>query len=178
MTASDLLQSPHVRNLALSAVLFVTFLVLRRFALRALLREDLAAEERRRLTVNSRNAVFLALVLVMIFIWGPACPPCERQWKDMRARGLVAGEEDGGQLIKYTESVAFYSLDASTSSNGETAAEVYNPSATPAGTPTTIFATHMKDESGKNVIGWYSQKGYMDPTAVENVLTVALNMHH
>lgn len=58
-----------IRNIVLSAVTIAVLFALRGLALRAFVRKDLPVEERRRLIVNSRNAVFLAIIFAFVFIW-------------------------------------------------------------------------------------------------------------
>ena len=58
-----------IKNAVISALALIGLFALRSLALRALLKKDLPSEERRRLTVNSRNVTFLILLLVLVSIW-------------------------------------------------------------------------------------------------------------
>ena len=50
--------------------------------------------------------------VVMLFFWQPGCGPCTEQWEEMVAAGLVSGTEANGQMVKYSNRVKLYSVDA------------------------------------------------------------------
>ena len=58
-----------LRNLVVSILAVIVLLVLRRVVIRTVLKKELPVEVRRRLLVNSRNAVLLFVLLAFVFIW-------------------------------------------------------------------------------------------------------------
>ena len=113
--------------------------------------------------------------MIILFFWQDECPPCEKQWEDMKDAGLVSGSEANGKLIKYTEIAYLYSLDVADPKHNyrDIMYDIYDPEGYRQGTPTTVFLVTLHD----NNIGWYSQKGYVDPDDVEAIMWVGLNIH-
>lgn len=58
-----------VGNLLASLFAIVVLFILRFVSLRFVLRDDMPADEQRRLVVNSRNAVLIGIVFALVFIW-------------------------------------------------------------------------------------------------------------
>lgn len=58
-----------IRNAVVTVAVLVILLVVRKVVLRTLFSHEMPPEVRRRLEVNSRNAIFIAVFLVSFFIW-------------------------------------------------------------------------------------------------------------
>lgn len=58
-----------VKNLTASGMAIFALFVLRFLSLRIVLKDDLPPEEKRRIVVNSRNAVLIGIVFALVFVW-------------------------------------------------------------------------------------------------------------
>ena len=56
-------------NVIASLLAIVVLLVVRVLSLRFVINEDMPAEEKRRIVVNSRNAILIGVVFALVFVW-------------------------------------------------------------------------------------------------------------
>ena len=92
--------------------------------------------------------------VVMLFFWGPACEPCEKQWEDMKKAGLVIGSEENGTITQNFSYVKLFSLDV-TKERGNTI-KIYTKDGSES-TPTTVI---LFEKNG--TIYWYAFSGRAD----------------
>ncbi|GEM_PF-915143 len=116
--------------------------------------------------LSSYKAVFL-------FFYQSDCTGCKEQWEDMKEAGIVKGDEDNGQMDKYSLDVVLFTLnldrgnpDYSRNMEWFETYDAFNQRMT----PTSVFLTHYKGE-----IGWYSVAGQMSAGEVDGILSMAIN---
>lgn len=90
--------------------------------------------------------------VVMLFFWGPACHPCERQWNAMRKAGIVEGNEENGSFTENFSYAKLFSINQPYDEKGSTIT-IYNPQGD-TGTPTTVI---IFEKNG--TVYWYAFSG-------------------
>ena len=68
-TVTEYFAHPLIRNAVVTVVVLLLMLIARKILLRTLFSHEMPPEVRRRIEVNSRNAILVAVLLVAIFIW-------------------------------------------------------------------------------------------------------------
>jgi len=116
---------------------------------------------------------------VFLFFYQSGCTGCEEQWEDMKKAGIVSGDENNGQMDRYSLDAVLFTLsldDGNPNQNRNMewfeTYEMYKKvgNKVEGVTPTSVFLTHYKGG-----IGWYSVAGQMSAEEVDGILSMAIN---